>query len=147
MSMVQNNACAIIIIIIFLAPFPFFVFLSLVSLSNAIVLAGQRYSMKDFVYCSFSGRRLRFTFSRFILRFTLFDAFKYVRSCHGGWCLPVSEHTAWCEIMTSENDNESNGKEPIFYKFLTSCMLFSPLFDMMETPEARYSCRCRHGTT
>lgn len=68
-----------------------------------------------------------------------------------GWltvyvCLVRRTYTAWCEIMTSENDNESNGKEPIFYKFLTTWMVF-PSFFLIWCKHQRLDilCRCRHG--
>lgn len=87
-----------------------------------------------------------------------FDAFKYVHSCHGRccWCcvcvcmcLDIRIYNVWCEIMTNGTRNESNGKGPIIYKFLTSCILRVFFFrDMMQTPEAARDIlgRCQYGT-
>lgn len=128
--------CAIIIII--------FQLLS----SFLLTLAGQRCFLWKISHVlqlwSSSSFHVRF-FSYFA---SFFDAFKYVRSCHGLLefvCVSSSEYTAWCEIMTNENDNESNGKEPIFYKFLTAWMVFPSFLIWCKHQRLDILCRCRHA--
>lgn len=89
MSMVQNNARAIIIrIVIIISPIVSYPLLrSLHGFSIAIVLAGQQYSLKDLLYTAVVVAVVFASCSLlFILRFTFVDAFEYVLSCHG-WCL------------------------------------------------------------
>lgn len=127
--------CAIIIII--------FQLLS----SFLLTLTGQRCSLKD-LSCA-AVVVIVFVYVRFFSYFaSFFDAFKYVRSCHGLLefvCVSSSEYTAWCEIMTNENDNESNGKEPIFYKFLTTWMVFPSFLIWCKHQRLDIFCRCRHA--
>lgn len=55
------------------------------------------------------------------------------------WLLVCVCIGTWCKIMTSENDYEFNGKEPIFHNFLTSWVVFSIIFTWYKHQRVKIS--------